>query len=149
MLLSWGFHCGPTDLFSLLMCSYSRELRGLFSANQNLCTPLEIGRTPGTSPLSNSGFHKKDIAGDFFLCQCNLKSPTPLFSKFGLNRLKAGLSRDLGRALHHCEKDSVSRIQAICYPHNKLHALQIIFRVNSSFYCLSFISDIANSQKQK
>lgn len=70
----------------------------------------------------------------------NTESHTLLFPKCGLDRLKVSLSQKFGHALYQCEKDSVGRIHAICYSHKKLYILQFIFRVDSSFYCLSFIT---------
>lgn len=58
-MLSPGSHCGPTELSSLLRCSYSQALRDLFRHNrddENLGTPLQLTSPPVKSPLSNSGF---------------------------------------------------------------------------------------------
>lgn len=74
MLLYLGFHCGSTEFFSLLMCSYSWMVRDLFRHNsddKNLYTPLEVMGLPMKSPLTNSGFQKKKKTSwvFFFACQ--------------------------------------------------------------------------------
>lgn len=59
--ISLGFHCGYTELFSLLMCS--RALRDLFKChgyNKNLYT-MGSSQSPCEVTLSRSGFQKNTV----------------------------------------------------------------------------------------
>lgn len=77
----------------------------------------------------------------FFQTCLKTQSPTRCcFQSVVLIDWRSALAKSLDMLYISVKKHSVGRIHAICYSHKKLYILQFIFRLNSSFYCLSFIT---------